>query len=251
MLNLINNNLAKIIFLITLLSTPVSLASEWWDYQFRGDRWEGIAPKPVSGWDIELLSALIDYHENWYSTFSDCKLKFYLPHAIQVDLIVQELRPKEFYKMDRVIPKRPWRQHDFNYYQWTSQVIKGLKLKIPQLGVLVRLTKPDKREYVAPVVFYHSTLPSTHRVTAYRFVFKVAENAKLNYAVFPDNSDITVAEGNLSKQYASEPFLVYWDSSMAPEGRYELIVDGYFLNNYAPIYKSVQFYHKPLINRTR
>jgi len=248
MLGLMNNNLAKITALITLLSTQVSFAFEWWDYQPRGDRWEGIAPRPVSGSDIELLSALVDYRDNRQSKSNPlyCKLKFYLPHATQVDLRVQELRPKEYYKLDRVMPKRPWRQSDFNHYQWATNVIQRLGLKIPQLGILARLKKrgDNDGEYVAPVVFYHSTPPS--RFYGYRFAFKVAENANLNYVIFRDDSDITVAEGKLGRQYAGEPFVVSWDNSRAREGSYELIVDGYFLNNNAPIHQSVRFYHKPL-----
>ncbi|HWV46853.1 MAG TPA: hypothetical protein VN039_12685 [Nitrospira sp.] len=33
------------------------------DYQNRGDRFEGVKPKPVSGYDIEVISVLADYRE--------------------------------------------------------------------------------------------------------------------------------------------------------------------------------------------
>ncbi|RKZ83966.1 MAG: hypothetical protein DRR19_18420 [Candidatus Parabeggiatoa sp. nov. 1] len=118
MLGLINNYLVKIIAIIALLFTHVSVAYDTLDYQRRSDRWEDIAPRPVSGLDIELLSALVAHH--WQSTPPQCKLTFYLPNATEVDwLRVQELHPRHFYKMEPMISKQPWHQ-GFNDYQWTE-----------------------------------------------------------------------------------------------------------------------------------
>ena len=49
---------------LVLLILPLSLwADSNLDYQNRGDRFEGIRSKPVSGYDIELISVLVDYQE--------------------------------------------------------------------------------------------------------------------------------------------------------------------------------------------
>jgi hypothetical protein len=49
---------------LMLLMLPLSLwADSNLDYQNRGDRFEGVRPKPVSGYDIELISVLVDYQE--------------------------------------------------------------------------------------------------------------------------------------------------------------------------------------------
>jgi len=50
-------------------------------YQNRGNRYEGLKPKPVSGYDIELLSALVDWREPSPAWPQTLHLKFYLPAA--------------------------------------------------------------------------------------------------------------------------------------------------------------------------
>ena len=53
-------------------------------YQDRGNRKEGIKPKPVSGFDIELISVLADFKEEVEKIPDQFKLKFYLelqPHS--------------------------------------------------------------------------------------------------------------------------------------------------------------------------
>lgn len=246
MLCLTNNNFAYTVAIIALLSVQVSLVYGGpLDYQNRGEYWEGIAHNPVAESDIELLSALIDYREDWYPLPANCKLKFYLQHATAVDITVQELRPKHNYKMERIIPKSPWRQ-GINDYQWaTNEVIAQLRLKITQLGIIASLKPAAKSdvEYIAPVLIYHSVPPT--KINGYLFAFKVGDCAMLSYVVYQGKNVDPIAAGKISKQSVSEPFVIYWDSSLAKEGSYELIVDGYFLKNNKPIYKSVQFYHKP------
>lgn len=241
-------NKYSVITLVTILPllTQVTLAFDSLKYQPRGDRWEGIAPSPAWGSeDIELLSAIVDNRENWWKTPPKCKLKFYLPNRTEVDLRVQELRPQHYYKMDQINPNPYWQQ-GFNDYQWaTDEVLKPLGLKLGQLGVVARLKKPVSRdtEHVAPVIFYQTNPPTT--INGYLFTFQISGQARLSYAVYQHGNELPIAEGSLGKQSARKPFVVFWDSSQAPEGFYELVVDGYFLNNFMLIYQAVNFYHKP------
>jgi hypothetical protein len=249
MFRLIHNSLVKKIALVILFSFQTGVVySGSLDYQNRGDRWEGIAPEPVAGTDIELLSVLVDYNEDWQPLPAACRLKFYLPESAQVDLTIQELRPKHFYKMDRVIPKPVW-QRGFNHFTWsTGDVIAALQLNIPKLGVIARLKTKVKQgtEYVAPVVFYHSALPK--QVKGYLFAFRVGSSATLNYAIYQGSSENPLAAGDLGKQSVGEPFIVLWDSTGAQEASYELIIDGFFSDDFLPIHQSVRFYHKPSFN---
>ncbi|MDM8564809.1 hypothetical protein QUF74_04070 [Candidatus Halobeggiatoa sp. HSG11] len=211
------------------------------DYKDRGDRWEGIKPQPVSGRDIELLSATADYDEKWQPIPAYCKVKFYLQQATKVDIDVQEVRPKHFYKLDQVVPN--WKS-GFNNFMWrTSDVIAPLNLKITSLGIVARLAIKDEKEYVAPVIFYHNNPPAA--INGYLFVLKVGGNAKLKYVIYQGNKVVT--EESLDKQFVGEPFVIYWDSKNSQAGTYELIVDGYFLDNNDPIYKVISFYHQPKI----
>jgi len=215
------------------------------NYQQRSDRWEGIKPLPVSGQDIELLSALAYHGEKWETTPELCKLKFYLPEQKAVNLTVRELKPKHFYWMDQVLPKPPLWKQGINEYQWpTKGVIEPLKLDISTLGVLVRLEREalNSAEKIAPVVFYHSEAPK--KIKGYLFNFKVGSSAKLKYAIYKDNEKLI--EKDLGKQFY-ELFRIFWDSSNANEGEYELRVEGYFLSDFMPIHHfhhSILFYHK-------
>lgn len=215
------------------------------DYAPRGnppDRYEGIKASPVSGLDIELISALIVYPEEEKVTPPNYKLKFYLQEP-SVYITVRELRPTHYYWLDRV--SQNW-QKGFNVYQWqTKEVIEPLKLKISKLGVVARLTDQGggETEYVTPVALYHTNPPVT--VSGYLFTFKVNGNAELNYMLYQGDSGIPIVEEKLGKQITGEPFPIYWDSSQAMEGYYELVLEGYFLNNGMSVYQSVQFYHKP------
>lgn len=229
------------ILVIILIFLTCSAYGDKLDYKNRGDRWEGIKPQPVSGRDIELLSATVDYNEKWQPVPANCKLKFYLQQATKVDIGVQEIRPKHFYKLDRVIPN--WKA-GFNSFKWsTNDVIAQLDLKLTTLGVVARLASDDDKEYVAPVIFYHNNPPAA--INGYLFVFKVGGNAKLKYVIYQANK--VVIEDNLDKQFVGEPFVIYWDSHKAQAGTYELVVDGYFLDNNDPIYKVVSFYHQPTV----
>ena len=212
---------------------------------------EGIAPRPVSGLDIELLSVLVNHRENWQTMPPQCKLQFYLPDAAEVDwLRVQELSPRHFYKMEPMVTKQAWQPGDINDYEWpTTEVIQPLGLKIAQLGVVARLKKMDysQTEPVAPVALYHATPPTT--IPGYLFAFKVGGNAKLKYAIYQGNSQTPLITEPIGKQWVGKPFVIAWNSAQATEGSYELVVEGYFLDNYMPIYQGVQFYHNPVINR--
>ena len=61
---------------------PQLFAQRDLQYQKRGDRYEGIKPKPVSGYDIELISVLADYQELLKGDDfpNRVMLRFYLPH---------------------------------------------------------------------------------------------------------------------------------------------------------------------------
>jgi hypothetical protein len=53
-------------------------------YQDRGNRYEGIKPKPVSGADVELISAIVDYKEEVMQLPERFKVQFYLGQPSKV-----------------------------------------------------------------------------------------------------------------------------------------------------------------------
>ncbi len=221
-------------------------------YRSRGNRHEGVRPKPVSGYDIELISALVDYREGDSELPDQLRLKFYLENPESVFLTVRELDYDKYYWLDKIRPRRPWTAGFGNEFAWPSRVVlRPLgSIRMSDLGVVARLgrERPGKEERVAPVVLYHSTPPS--RVEGYRFTLKVNGEARIACKIYqigkPDRDP--VHRRNPNKEKAGRPFAVRWRTAGQQDGWYKLVVDGYFLFNNRPIYKMIQFYHRNKIS---
>ena len=218
-------------------------------YQKRANRSEGIKAKPVSGFDIELLSAQIDYPEHAEKPAERFYARFYLQRPTPVFLTVRELDYKHYYWLDNIEPSSNWRAGFDNVFDWpTKDVVSQLSgLTLADLGTVARLgrAQPQAIERVAPVVFYQSQYPAV--VSGYRFAFKLRDDAKIKAMVYADKSSDGIAVQSLTPQRGGRPFWIKWDiaGTATPEGDYKLVVSGYVLNTNDPINQIVQFYHKP------
>lgn len=238
-----------LILLLMFARGPSALAQPELEYRDRGDRYEGIKPKPVAGYDIELISVLVNYREERKQTPNLFKVRFYLKQPSKVYLTVRELQYKYYYWMDRVKPSKPWRPGFGNLFEWTTEkVIQKLEgLRMYDLGVVARLGKPvpSKIEQVAPSIFYHSQLPST--IEGYLFTFKTTADARLTCKVFEQGKANPLFAQTFPRKRGGRAFTIRWDSSKAAEGPYKLIVTGYFLYTNDPIEQTVSFYHRPVV----
>jgi hypothetical protein len=220
-------------------------------YQKRANRFEGIRPKPVSGFDIELLSARIDHHDDPDRIGERLYARFYLDRARAVNLVVRELDYRHYYWLDKVEPKTPWQAGYNNVFDWpTADVIQQLRgLKLYDLGVVARLDKanPSADETVAPVVLYQREVPNDAK--GYVFFFRLRDDAKVTAAYFEDAGSEALVRQDLGTQRGGRPFAVKWDASAASArpGRYKLVLSGYVLSTNDPISQVVRFHHQPSI----
>ena len=220
-------------------------------YQKRTNRYEGIKPKLVSGFDIELLSARVDFNDNPDRLGERFQARFFLDRPTNVYLVVRELDYRYYYWLDKVLPQSPWRSGYGNVIDWpTRDVIGQLDgLRISDLGVVVRLERegPSAVEKVAPVVFYQTQFPT--RVNGYVFHFRLREDAKLKGTVYKASGGDPVFSLDLGKQRGGRPFAVNWDvtSPRTTEGPYRLVLSGYMLATNDLVSQVVQFYHQPEI----
>ncbi len=232
------------------LSLPdrlLALAPE--DYQERGNRSEGIKPKPVSGFDLEVISVLADYQEPASTLPQTLRLRFFLTGPTPVYLTVREQRYEHYYWLDRVVPSPPW-QAGFNEFSWpTADVMRKVDPAFPvgNLGAVVRLhsNRPSAVEWVAPAILYHSTLPS--RVEAYLFTMKPAGDARLKCEVFAEGTDKPIWTRHIRMAAGDQPFTVRWEAGASPAGSYRLVVAGFFLDNNQRFTQAIQFYHQPAV----
>ena len=239
-----------VVLVLWLLVLPRMLyAQPELEYQNRGDRYEGIRPKPVSGYDIEVISVLADYQDSTNQVPDQLRLKFYLKSQTPVNLTVREQDYRLFYWMDKVRPARGWQVGWRNDFEWpTAPVLKQLdaKLNMYELGVLVRLGKDTPRsvEEIAPAILYHSRLPDS--VDAYLFTMKTNGDTRLSCSVYREGESVAIMTQAFRRIPGGRPFTVRWDAQGAGEAGYTLVCKGYFLDTSHPVQQTVRFFHKPM-----
>lgn len=232
-----------------VLGVAATLAQQDVQYQRRGNRSEGIKPKPVSGYDVELLSALVDTQEDMSKLGAMLGLKFFLEAPVGVYPLVRELEYKHYYVLDNVQPGTAWQAGYGNVFEWPTGVVLGRlsAFKPSDLGIVVRLGKATASvdENVAPVVFYQSTPPP--RATGYRFTFSLRDDGAVTAKVFREGQDPEVFSQRIARQPGGRPFVVKWAvaDGETSEGRYRMVLSGYFLASNKAIQQTVRFYHQP------
>lgn len=219
-------------------------------YLARGDRYEGIKERPISGSDmIELVSAAV--YSNISLTFIPkfYKLRFYLPKNYEVDdIVVRESRPRHYYWLDKV--KQEWKSNHFNEYQWSTQeVIKPLEIEVSRLGVVVHLHSSRSRmDVVVPATFYVKDVPKS--AIKYHFIFHLSTAAKLKYSLYDSQSesDTALFSEKLGKVPSGDqqPLVIELDRDLLKfdERFYELLVSGMTLNTHSYVAQKIIFYHK-------
>lgn len=219
------------------------------EYQKRAGRYEGIKPKPVAGYDIELLSARADYADSPNSMPDRVKIRFYLDSPSDAFICVRELDYRYYYWLDRVQPDVPWTRGFQNAFEWpSSDVLKQLaSLRMDDLGVIVRLDRPEPGaiEHVAPAIFYSSQLP--HRVNGYLFTFRLNGSAHISASIFAADKSQPAFQEVFPRIAGGAPFTVRWDASSAPAGSYRLVIGGWFSDSNQPISQTVTFIHQPVV----
>jgi len=241
------------IVVLGLLALHASIAgwgqSSSQEYQKRPGRYEGIKPKPVAGYDLELLSARADYTEPADLMPDRLKIRFYLDSPSDVFLYVRELDYKYYYWLDKVQPAAPWAAGFNNVFEWPSgDVLKQLDpLQMYDLGVIVRLghSEPAAIEHVAPAIFYHSSVPA--RVSGYLFSFRINGAAHIIASVFGTDKQAPVFREVYPRKAGGASFTVRWNASRAPAGVYRLVIGGWFSDTNQPISQTVTFFHQPVV----
>lgn len=114
------------------------------------------------------------------------------------------------------------------------------------LGVLARLGQPTPAsvEHIAPVIFYHTSPPTT--VNGYWFTLKPNGRARVKCEASKEG-DAAVWSRTFRRKPAGQPFSVQWDTSQAAEGSYFFLMTGYFLDSNQPIKQTIHFYHRPTV----
>jgi hypothetical protein len=218
------------------------------DYQNRGDRFEGVKPKPVSGYDIEVISVLADYQEPAAQLPDQLRVGFYLQSQTPVHFTVREQDYRLYYWLDKVKPAKGWQAKSANEYSWpTGAVLRQLdqKLNPYELGVLIRLGRetPAENEEIAPAILYYARPPD--KINGYLFTMKTNGDARLSCKIFRGREPTALMTQAFRRIPGGRPFTVRWDAAAAQEGQYTLVCNGYFLDTNQPLRQTVRFFHRP------
>lgn len=219
-------------------------------YQDRGNRHEGIKSEAISAGDIELISALVDYREQAVQLPDRLKIRFYLKQSNNVDVQIREVDNRYYYWMDKIEPLKPWTEATYNEFAWpTKDVLQHIvqrmgPMNMYDLGAVARLgsNKPQPKENVAPIIFYHTQLPA--RIEGYLFTFKIGNDARIQADVYRGTSKDSLFTQTFRRQRYDRPFTVHWKSKEHSEGEYKIIVGGYFLDSGRHFAGEVHFYHQ-------
>ena len=234
--------------LLLLVLPRILYAQPELEYQNRGEYNEGIKAKPVSGYDIEVISVLVDYQEPADQFPNQLRVTFHLQGQTAVHLTVREQDYRLFYWLDNVKPAKEWQAKSINEFTWpTGTVLRQLdrKFNMYELGVLIRLRKetPASIEDIAPAILYHSRLPDT--VDAYLFTMKTNGDTRLSCSVYREGESVAIMTQAFRRIPGGRPFTVRWDAQGAGEAGYTMVCKGYFLDTNQPVQQTVRFFHKP------
>jgi hypothetical protein len=240
------------LFLLTtiavVLLVPASLYAQIdLEYQKRGNYYEGVRPKPVSGYDVEVISAVVDFQEPAQELPGELHVLFYLESPIDVHLTVREQDYRLFYWLDKAKLPRAWQSHAYNEFVWPSgNVLKKLdqKLNIYELGVLVRLGQPapSQVERMAPAIFYHARAPT--EIPGYLFSMKTNDDARLSCSLYREGSETAIMTEVFRRIPGGRPFTVRLGAANIAEGHHALVCKGFFLETNKPIHQTIRFYHR-------
>jgi hypothetical protein len=217
------------------------------EYQDRGNRFEGIKSSPVSGYDIELVSSVIDYGEGAEGMPDSLKLRFFVDRAEDISVTVREIDNRHFYWLDRVKPDIPWVPGRANTFAWdTTKVLRRIasSLQVPDLGVVVRVGRPEPSadQKVLPAAIFATAEPA--KVNAYRFAFKPCCDANVSCTLHAEGEEKAIATQIFRRTPGGRPFTCRVDAASLAPGAYRLVLVGYLTETNKRIRQVVRFRHR-------
>lgn len=218
------------------------------EYQDRGNRFEGIRPNPVSGYDIELISSLIDYGEELKGMPDALKLRFFAERADEISVTVREIDNQRFYWLDRVRLETPWTPGRANTFGWDTRIVLqrvSPPLQVADLGVLVRVGRPEPSadERVLPAAVFATAAPT--KVDGYLFTFRPCCDANVSCTLYAEGAEKTLATQVFRRTPGGRPFTCRVNATALAPGAYRLVLVGYLTETNQRIRQVVKFSHQP------
>lgn len=224
-----------------------SQAQDGLEYQSRGHYFEGVRPSPVSGFDIELLSGVVEHGAQPRTMPDVLTLSFFADRAESISLTVREVDNSHFYWLDRVRPEVPWAGGRTSNFRWdTRKVLQRMAppLRVVDLGVVVRVgrAEPSADEQILPAALIADLQPVT--VAAYRFTFKPCCDANVSCSLHAQNAEAALVTQVFRRTPGGRPFSCRIDAATLAGGAYRIVLVGYLTETNQRIHQVVRFSHR-------
>lgn len=124
-----------------------------------------------------------------------------------------------------------------------KKIFPNTLIRTLQVGIVARLknSTPSEKEYVAPVVFYHSVRPQS--VNEYLFTFKVHQDQKVYFRLYREGTLKFIYSNSDTSQtlITSSLRTVSIDMSLHKRDSYRLTCE----DEKGKVLQTVQFFHQP------
>lgn len=226
------------------LTSGIGFAKDDLEYKPRGNRHEGLRSHPVSGYQLELISVMLDHSLEFGNTLpGNLTVEFYIPDSTLISpdavrLTVRESNYDLYYWLDQARPDSTW-SVGRNRFTWSTEDVLQ-KLDMPQihnllqdLAVLLQLGPGTGPIRTTPALLCGPGPPKIPR--ACLFTLRPNSSCTLNMRISSAAGGAPLHEeiGRRCDAESAVDFL--WPLTNVPAGRYVLEVTGSVSRTGAPI----------------
>lgn len=214
------------------------------DYGSRTNRHEGLRAHPVGGYQLELISVLLDTLPPTSGLPDSLSIEFYLRDSTlvtpgSIDIIVRESNYSHYYWLDKPVPKQGRWRPGRNVFSWpTSDVLAAVDPRIPIEG-LAALVILGSAEPGRPIRTTPAILRGPERTDGAKYcllTFRPGARCRLQVTVRAAGTDSVVFRSGSPRTCDAElPADFRWKVDGLPSGTYRVEAQGTLLRTGAPL----------------
>ena len=226
------------------LTCGIGLAKDDLEYKRRGNRHEGLRSHPVSGYQLELISVVLDHPLEFGTTLPrNLTVEFHIPDSTltspdAIRLTVRESNYDLYYWLDQARPDSTW-SVGRNRFTWsTADVLQKLNSSqirnlLHELAVLIQLGPVTGPIRTTPALLYGPEPPGTPKACLFTLRPNSGCTLDMSISSAAGGAPLHKEIGRRCDAESAVDFL--WPLTNVPAGKYVLQVTGRVSRTGAPI----------------
>jgi hypothetical protein len=212
-------------------------------YGPRRNRSDGLRAHPVSGYQLELISVLLDAPTSNSTLPESLSVEFYLGDSTHtapgsIDIIVRESSYSNYYWLDRPVPASGSWRSGRNVFSWpTSDVLAAVDPEYPIAGlsalVVLGTVEPGRPIRTTPALLRGPAATGIPDVCL--LTFRPGARCKLRVVVRNASGAEVFSSGSARNCDAELPADFLWPVKDLPSGTYRVEAQGTLLRTGAPV----------------